>query len=388
MAKRANPAVIGGFVLGAVALAVAGLVIFAGGRIFRPSQRWVAFFDESTKGLAIGAPVTFRGVRVGSVSDIKVIVSRERQTISIPVIFAIDPGRMTDPQGGTVRFTSDRSAAMRAFERGLRAQLELQSLVTGQLSINLDFRPGTPLVLRGGSTEYPEFPTIPSTMAALGQSLSDLDLYQLARDIRTTVEGVNRLVNAPQLQQAVASAATAMEGASKLVATADASMAKLGPILDKTSADLSETLGMIRTLAQHADEQTVPAVTDAFRTAGQLARRLEAETVPATNQLLGDAQQVARRLDAETVPAATQLLAEMRPMVQQIIHTVEAARVALDQAQKTLITAQEAVEERSPFQVQIQSTLQEVSGAARAIRTLSNYLERHPEAVLFGKGGR
>ncbi len=388
MAKRANPAVIGGFVLGAVALAVAGLVIFAGGRIFRPSQRWVAFFDESTRGLAIGAPVTFRGVRVGSVSDIKVIVSRERQTISIPVIFAIDPGRMTDPQGGTVRFTSDRSAAMRAFERGLRAQLELQSLVTGQLSINLDFRPGTPLVLRGGSTEYPEFPTIPSTMAALGQSLSDLDLYQLARDIRTTVEGVNRLVNAPQLQQAVASAATAMEGASKLVATAYASVAKLGPILDKTSADLSETLGMIRTLAQHADEQTVPAVTDAFRTAGQLARRLEAETVPATNQLLGDAQQVARRLDAETVPAATQLLAEMRPMVQQIIHTVEAARVALDQAQKTLITAQEAVEERSPFQVQIQSTLQEVSGAARAIRTLSNYLERHPEAVLFGKGGR
>ncbi|HSB78317.1 MAG TPA: mammalian cell entry protein, partial [Candidatus Methylomirabilis sp.] len=102
----------------------------------------------------------------------------------------------------------------------------------------------------------------------------------------------------------------------------------------------------------------------------------------------GDAQQLARRLDAETVPAVTQVLTDVRPLVEEFVKTVGAARVALEQAQKTLATAQEAVDDRSPLQFQIQTTLQEVSGAAQAIRTLSNYLERHPEAVLFGKGGK
>src|SRR5512136_1678967 len=76
MASRANPAVIGGFVLGAIALAVAGLVIVGGGKFFQHRQFWEAYFDESIKGLAIGAPVTFRGVKVGSVTDVKLILNR------------------------------------------------------------------------------------------------------------------------------------------------------------------------------------------------------------------------------------------------------------------------------------------------------------------------
>ena len=119
-------------------------------------------------------------------------------------------------------------------------------------------------------------------------------------------------------------------------------------------------------LAQHVDSQTVPAATGAF----------------------GDVGQLARRIDSESVPAVTQVLTDIRPLLGAIEKTVEAARAALEQAQKTLATAQEAVEDRSPLQFQIQDTLQEVSGAARAIRNLSDYLERHPEAVLFGKGGK
>ncbi len=82
-----------------------------------------------------------------------------------------------------MQFTKDREGAKRAFEHGLRAQLELQSFVTGQLGINLGFHPDTPMNLVGGTTPYPECPTIPSTMAALGQSLNDLDVSQLAQDI-------------------------------------------------------------------------------------------------------------------------------------------------------------------------------------------------------------
>ncbi len=366
MARKANPAVIGGFVLGAVVLAIAGLTILGGGKFFRPTQRWVAYFDESIKGLAIGAPVTFRGVKVGSVTDIKVVVDREAQAVHIPVIFEIEANRITESGGGEVQFAQDRAGAKLGFERGARAQLELQSFVTGQLSINIDFHPGSPMKLVGGSTQYPEFPTIPSTMAALGQSLNDLNVAEMAQDIRRTVQGVEHLVNSPEGKKILVSAVAALDGANKLVATADAKVASLGPALEKTSAALNETLETIRTLAQHVDSQTVPAATGAFRDAGQLARRI----------------------DSETVPSVTQVLTDVRPLVGQLVKTVEAAGAALEQAQRTLATAQDAVEERSPLQFQIQSTLQEVSGAARAIRTLSNYLERHPEAVLFGKGGK
>src|SRR5574341_2443223 len=221
MAKKANPAVIGGFVLGAVLLAVSGLAILGEGKFFRATQRWVAYFDESTRGLAIGAPVTFRGVKVGSVTDIRVVVDREGQEVRIPVVFRIEADRITQSRGGGVQCAQDRAVAKLGFERGLRAQLELQSFVTGQLSINLDFHPGSPMKLAGGSAPYPEFPTIPSTMAALGQSLNDLDLSKVAQDIRRTMEGLEHLVNSPEGKKILVSAVATLEGANKLVATAD-----------------------------------------------------------------------------------------------------------------------------------------------------------------------
>ncbi|HWT81518.1 MAG TPA: MlaD family protein, partial [Candidatus Methylomirabilis sp.] len=125
MARKTNPAIIGGFLLGAVALAVAALVVFGGGKFFRSTQRWVAYFNESIRGLAIGAPVTFRGVKVGSVVDIRVVVDPKTVQARTPVVFEIEADRLTDVQGGPVEFMKDREGAKRAFEHGLRAQLEL-----------------------------------------------------------------------------------------------------------------------------------------------------------------------------------------------------------------------------------------------------------------------
>ena len=93
MARKPNPALLGAFVVGAVILAVVGLVIFGGGKFFRSTQSWVAYFDESIKGLAVGAPVTFRGVKVGAVTDVKVVV---------------------DPKSGRKRSTSRKIARARA----------------------------------------------------------------------------------------------------------------------------------------------------------------------------------------------------------------------------------------------------------------------------------
>jgi paraquat-inducible protein B len=395
MASRANPAVIGGFVLGAIALAVAGLVVVGGGKFFQHRQFWEAYFDESIKGLAIGAPVTFRGVKVGSVTDIRVVVNKDvtpdkvtTDVMRTPVFFEISADRIADTAGTALRFEKDAAGVKRLFDFGLRAQLELQSLVTGQLGINLDFHPGAPMKLTGLSLKYPEFPTIPSTMAALGRSLDDLNINELAQDIRRTVRGIERLVNSPEVTQIFVSANTTLTRVDKLAANADAKIATLGPALEKATAALNETLDTIRALAQNVNSQTVPAATQTLQDVGQLARRIESETVPGANQFLGDARQVAKRLDAETVPAVNQLVGQVRQLAASFETTSDAIRLAVEQIRQLASTADAAVQDRQPLLYQINTALQEVSGAARSFRALADYLDRHPEALLFGKRGK
>src|SRR5262245_54144047 len=113
MARKPNPTLLGGFVLGAVVLAVAGLVVFGGGKFFRSTQAWVAYFDESIKGLSVGAPVTFRGVKVGSVTDVRVVLDQKGDQVRTPVVFEIEADRITTAQGGKVRFPADRARADR-----------------------------------------------------------------------------------------------------------------------------------------------------------------------------------------------------------------------------------------------------------------------------------
>src|SRR5438874_13147894 len=131
--RKANQAIIGAFVLGAVLVAVAGVVVLGSDRFFRHATTFVAYFDGSLEGLDIGAPVTFNGVRIGSVTNVKVVIEADGASIRTPVFFDIDGRRLHDVAGGTIRFEQDAGELDRLIAHGLRARLELQSLVTGQL---------------------------------------------------------------------------------------------------------------------------------------------------------------------------------------------------------------------------------------------------------------
>ena len=388
MGRKPNPAAIGGFVVGALALAIAGLVVFGGGRFFRSTLRWVAYFDESIKGLAVGAPVTFRGVRVGTVTDIKAVIDRQAKQIRTPVFFQIEADRITDAQGRKVRFLPEEPGAEVLIERGLRAQLEVQSFVTGQLAINLDFYPDAPVHLAGASPGYPEFPTVPSAMTSFRKRVEEIDLGELSGDLKDVLQGISRLVNSPEVKQVLVSAVESLEGVKKLAATADAKVASLGPALERSTLSINDTLETIQQLVRRVDSQTVPAVNETVRDAQQLVRRLDSQTVTAVNETVRDAQQVLRHVDAQTVPAVNQVLADLRPLVEEVGKTAGAARRALEQAQKALVSAESVMEDGSPLQYQMRLTLQEVAAAARAFSALSRYLERHPDAVLFGKDGK
>jgi paraquat-inducible protein B len=180
--QRANPKWIGAFVLGAVALVVIGVLLLGGAKFLTEKRTFVAYFEGSVKGLNIGAPVEFQGVRIGSVTDIQLQFLTEDLELRIPVFLQFEPGKISqvgahvDPQQ---RFLKP------LVERGLRAQLEMQSIVTGQLIVQLGFHPDTPIRLVGDG-KIPEVPDGAHRDAgAHPERHASLDGYPAAADSAT-----------------------------------------------------------------------------------------------------------------------------------------------------------------------------------------------------------
>jgi phospholipid/cholesterol/gamma-HCH transport system substrate-binding protein len=186
--SKANPAVIGAFVIGAVGLLVVGLLLLGKASWFAERNTYIAYFPGSVKGLRVGAPVDFRGVTIGEVTDIRVLYNAKEISARIPVVMQFDPARI-DVVGMTPG-GSYKDQVERMIEAGFRAQLQSQSLLTGLLFVNLDFDPGTPVRLMGGDQPEPEIPTLPSGMEQLQQTAGDI-----AKQLPDVIDRLNHLLN-------------------------------------------------------------------------------------------------------------------------------------------------------------------------------------------------
>ena len=171
MSKRANPKVIGAFVIGGFALAVGAVAVFASGQFLQRTSQWVVFFPHSVQGLQVGAPVSFRGVQIGAVTDIIVEYDLENSDISVPVFLEIYSQRVN--LIGERQY-SDEVEIQELIGKGLRAQLQQQSLVTGQQVIQLDFFPDEPPRYVSDDQRIKEFPAVASSMAQLQESISSV----------------------------------------------------------------------------------------------------------------------------------------------------------------------------------------------------------------------
>src|SRR5580704_9473088 len=158
MSKKVNKTVIGVFVVGALALLLVAIVVFGSGELFKKTDKFVLYFDGSVKGLAIGAPVMFRGVSIGTVKDISLIYDSKAGTVMLPVIVEIEQDRIK----GAPSF-GDLNGNKKMITLGLRGRLEVQSFLTGQLMISFDFYPQKPAKLRGILRGIPELPTLPTS---------------------------------------------------------------------------------------------------------------------------------------------------------------------------------------------------------------------------------
>ena len=204
MSAKASPARIGVFVVGAIALVLAGLIAFGSGAWFQERVRYVAYFDGSVAGLRVGAPVMLRGVPIGQVTQVMAQYNPDDDSVSVPVYFEATRGTLRGFEGVA---TADIPAMIRRFvDEGFRAQLAPQSFVTGQLYIQLALHPDTPARLRGG--EQPdddaiEIPTIPSQFEVLESQLSGiLGGGQTGGGLQSVTRGIGQLLN-EQNQEAV-----------------------------------------------------------------------------------------------------------------------------------------------------------------------------------------
>jgi paraquat-inducible protein B len=185
--SKASPALIGGFVIGAIALIVIGLLVFGGAGWLAHRAKYVAYFPGSVKGLRVGAPVDFRGVTIGQVTDIKVMFDLAEVRAQIPVIIEIDASQIV--MTGPMQISTGRQNAERLVKAGFSAQLQSQSLLTGLLFVNLDFRKGAEARLVGGDQPYPEIPTVPSELEQLQQSAGDV-----ASELPGLIKNLNQLL--------------------------------------------------------------------------------------------------------------------------------------------------------------------------------------------------
>jgi paraquat-inducible protein B len=259
MSQKISPTLIGAFVIGALAVLIIAVIAFGSGRLFRQTRDFVLYFDTSVNGLRIGAPVKFKGVEIGSVKDIRLQLEKGAQVNKIPVIVEIDLEKLTS-RGATGVVAKDVATFHQAvLEMGLRGQLLMESLVTGLLYVALDFFPGTPIRLvqqAGGHYQYPEIPTTPTTLelaqdavTQIFNKLEEIDFKGITKSLTETVDGVNRLVNSPDLkaslralQQTMPKVDEALQSVRQLAATMDSSVTALTGNLEQTSDAAREAM--------------------------------------------------------------------------------------------------------------------------------------------------
>ncbi len=341
MKSKAGPTLIGAFILGAIAL-VALALIFLTPLLRAGRANPVIFnFDAGVTGLQVGAPITFRGVKVGEVTAIRAAYDPANKQFLFPV-----EGRLTERVeivGRQERGAADQQLATvrnEVVEKfGLRARLEVISFVTGLQRVQLDFEPGTPTELHGGAPSgWWEIPTLPSRTQELEEFLTGLPVGEIVNDLRAVLENVNDV---------------------------------LGPVDGKDRRNVRDMLAAA-TGALVQVEKSLPRVTSALDSTAVAAKRTLAEGTLTLEQVRVTAASAEKRVN--TVADAINRIAA-------------SGDKTLDRTQQALRNIENLTSENAPLIYELNTALKEVAAAARSIRLLATELEKRPDALLRGRPG-
>ncbi|MFB6098062.1 MAG: MlaD family protein [Salinibacter sp.] len=335
MSQRANPTLIGLFVVGAIVLAMGGVAALGAGQFFEQRTTFVSYFDESVNGLDVGAPVKFKGVPIGEVTDIKLRVDLENETFQVPVQYAINLQPVTDTTGAPLNL-DDPQMLRRQIKNGLRAQLQLESIVTGKLYVELTYVSDPDSVTLADRRPPPlEIPTELSPLAKLGEGASSLmtnlqqfDVTQINKNLVTFLVNANEKLK--QLDT------------------------------EKINQEILSTIESVQEVVRSEE-----------------VRRALEDLPKATQELratISDAQKLVNRVNKGVGPTAE----ELRKTAQEL-------RTTLRQMRRTMETVNNTLSTDSGIGYQMQEALTNLSEAAKALRVLIQSLERNPSMFLRGR---
>lgn len=352
---------IGAFVVGAVALGVIAVIVFGGGRILTKHPVYVMYFEGSVKGLSTGAPVMFRGVNVGRVKSISIKADPKDLTFRIPVLVEVDPDAVETEE----EFEGDPERELkRLIERGLRAKLDMQSLVTGLLQIELGFFPDEKPRLIGGGSRYPEIPTIPSTFERITRTVENIPIEEMVKKISSALTGIDRMINSPEVSESIRNLNQTILEANVLIKNLDRRSGDLTLAAEDTLKGAQSLIAAAESRIEPIASETIEALQEAELAMGKLRQTFTFES----------------GIQRETI-------VRINEMAEAIKKTADAARPAITVSRDAMANIGKLTGEDSASNYQFSVLLKELSAAARAIRIWAEYLERHPEALIRGKGG-
>jgi paraquat-inducible protein B len=321
--RQPSATLIGVFVLGAIALTVAAILFFGSGVLLKHRIMAVSYFPGSVAGLQTGAPVTYRGVRVGEVKSIGIRLEPKTVESRVRVDMELVPQAVR--MYGTTELPQDTIRTL--VEQDFSARLVMQSFVTGLLQVELDFRPGVPASRLGEAGDVPEIPTVPSPYQALTEQLRALDIASAVARFERTLDALQGALANEGLRQT-------LDGLPALV------------------ADLRQTV------------KTIDSEVKGFSVTGQ---RATTESAAALQSALASVKSLAENLDRE----AASTLALARGTLQNANTAIDGANVLLDPQGRTVMQIQDAVED--------------LAETAARLRDASERVDRDPTILIRGR---
>lgn len=327
---RTSSTAVGGFVLGGIVLVVGAILLFGGLRLFTPTLRAVVFFPTPVAGLTVGAPVTFRGVVVGSVSKIALHLNVADRSSAIPVYLELDSERISWNDTGPQEIDSKTGKKAEPgiptlVLAGLRATLSTPSLVTGQLGVELDFRPDVAIAPSGEALGLPEIPSMPSAFQNLKDKLTDLPLRELVDDMRTALASLQTV-------------ATTVSG-------------KIDPL------------------------------TDSARQAADAARETMRASTEAVRKLSADASRTLENIDKLAIDSRQLVVLSGR----ELQGVLASAQRTAQSAEKLVASLNAIAAPRSEMRGDLEAALRDLAASASSLRGFTRELERSPVSALRGR---
>ena len=338
MSKPVNPYTIGAFLVGSLTLLIAAILIFGGGQLFKKKTEFVIYFDGALNGLNVGAPVKLQGVQIGTVKEITLEVDFKSARLSKPVVIEIDPAVLLDPSGRPLQAAATlnerRQNAKRLIDAGIKAQLQTQSLLTGLLYVEVNFFRDKPVILTGLNYKgLPELPSVPSTEDQLKNTADEmltkfrqLPIEDIAKDLAATLKEFRTIATSDELKNNRAALTKTLNETEILVANLNRNMV---PLLNNMNGTVTDTRVMVKDFTRDL-------------------RPVLISTEKALNN-------------------ATTALETATGVLQESKHTLGSVDT---------LTAPDAP---------LWQSLEALRDAAQSTKDLTDYLERHPDSIIYGK---